>query len=228
MPVQDYGVVIGALDHFERDDPNAFGQFFHGHISVRTPNPQGSGTIIYNCAVDVNAPTGAIEFLDMPVLDAAKFIVVPTLSDGYHRLASTPMSGALDYARSPLLQQAQGCMSAIFNFLAAITGRPAPPSPWLTNSGTQALDVLERLVLTTSVEKVFVFGSRYLNAAQNPPQGMHDIHCNQGDPPGQFRPLDGIWQDGGVITRSSNGIYGGYFVKFASQSLNTDNNGWPI
>ncbi len=29
--------------------------------------------------------------------------------------------------------------------------------------------------------------------------GVHDIHLNQGDPPGQFQHLDGIWQDGGTI-----------------------------
>lgn len=228
MPVLDYGVVIGALDHFERDNPDQFGRFFHGHISVRTPDPLTGGTMLYNCAVDVNTPNGNIEFIDMPILDATKFIVVPSLSDGYHRLASTPTSGALDYVRSPLLQQAQGCISAIINFLNAVFTRHDPPDPWQQNTGTQALDVLEKLVLTGNVEKIFVFGSRYLNAAQNPPQGMHDIHCNQGDPVGPFRALDGILQDGGVITRSTNGIYGGYFVKFSTQSLNTDDNGIPI
>src|SRR3954452_7885090 len=123
MPVLDYGVVIGTVDHFERDNPDEFGRFFHGHISVRTPNPLGTGTIIYNCAVDVNTPNGDIEFLAMPILDQTKFIVVPSLSDGYHPLASTPSSGALDYVRSPLLQQAEGCIANFINILNAIFGR---------------------------------------------------------------------------------------------------------
>ena len=111
---------------------------------------------------------------------------------------------------------------------AVVLGRQDPPNPWQKNTGTEALDVLEKIVQGVNVDKVFVFGSRYINQEQNPPQGMHDIHYNQGDPVGPFRHLDGIWHDGGVITRSVDGIYGGYFVKFATQSLNTDNNEIPI
>ena len=38
MAVQDYGVVIGSYDHFDRDPVNHFGNFFHGHIFVRAPD----------------------------------------------------------------------------------------------------------------------------------------------------------------------------------------------
>jgi uncharacterized protein YukJ len=51
---------------------------------------------------------------------------------------------------------------------------------------------------------------------------MHDVHMNQGDPPGQFQVLDGIWQDGCVIAElPGNGLYG-YFGRFLKQSMNTD------
>jgi uncharacterized protein YukJ len=56
---------------------------------------------------------------------------------------------------------------------------------------------------------------------------MHDVHYNQGDPPGQFRHLDLIRQDGGVIVRHRDGRFEGFFVKFDTQSLNTDDNGLP-
>jgi uncharacterized protein YukJ len=56
-------------------------------------------------------------------------------------------------------------------------------------------------------------------------EGVHDVHCNQGDPPGQFRVLDGIWQDGCVFALKADGTLSAYLGKFSSQSLNTDNNG---
>ncbi|HZU33469.1 MAG TPA: DUF2278 family protein, partial [Candidatus Angelobacter sp.] len=58
--------------------------------------------------------------------------------------------------------------------------------------------------------------------------GVHDIHCNQGDPPGEFRPLDGIWQDGCVFAIKTDGTLSAYLGKFSTQSLNTNDQGIPI
>ena len=57
--------------------------------------------------------------------------------------------------------------------------------------------------------------------------GVHDIHMNQGDPPGQFQHLDGIWQDGGTVVESASGRLDGFLTKFKTQSLDTDDNGLP-
>jgi uncharacterized protein YukJ len=54
------------------------------------------------------------------------------------------------------------------------------------------------------------------------------VHCNQGDPPGQFQHLDGIWQDGCVFAIKADGTLSAYLGKFSTQSLKTDNNGLPI
>jgi uncharacterized protein YukJ len=56
---------------------------------------------------------------------------------------------------------------------------------------------------------------------------MHDIHMNQGDPPGQFRALDGIWQDGGVVIERSDGTLVAFLVKFETQTLDTNDQGLP-
>ena len=56
---------------------------------------------------------------------------------------------------------------------------------------------------------------------------MHDVHMNQGDPPGPFQHLDGIWQDGGVLVERPNGNLAGFFVKFVTQVLNTNDHGLP-
>jgi hypothetical protein len=227
MPValSNYGVVIGDFDHFTRDQPDNFGKYYHGHIFVRTPAPNG-GTLVFECAVDVNKPSGDIQYLHLVDMDASKFLVVPGLADGHHFLQSAADSGALDYIRNPLISVPMGCAEILFSFLNIIL--KTKMKVWTTNVGTDALDHLESMMLQGDLQKVYVFGARYDNASQTPPQGMHDIHYNQGDPPGPFQHLDAIWQDGGVIVRHQDGRLEGFFVKFATQSLNTDDQGLPI
>jgi uncharacterized protein YukJ len=100
---------------------------------------------------------------------------------------------------------------------------------WTDNVGTEALDHLQSMFASPgTIDKVFLFGAPYPFPYSGAPQGLHDVHCNQGDPPGPFRPLDGIWQDGGVIVRYVDGHLEGFFVKFETQSLNTDDQGIPI
>lgn len=220
MPVQNYGVVIGQFDHFDRDDANNYGNYYHGHIFVRTPD-----AVMYNCAVDVKYPDGKVEYFSPSRLDATKFNVVPGLADGYHALASNDSSGAIDYKRDPLISEPLGCLAIFDVLLNWLTGQNN--QVWKQNVGSSALTDLEAF-LNAGIQRIFVFGSRYQNANQNPPQGMHDCHMNQGDPPGQFQVLDGIWQDGGVIVQRPNGDYAGFFVKFVTQTLNTDDQGLPL
>jgi uncharacterized protein YukJ len=205
MPVQDYGVVIGQFDHFDRDDANHFGSFFHGHIFVRVGC--GAQAVLFNCAVDVKFPDGMVEYFNPSELDATKFTTVHALADGFHPLAPTPSSGALDYVRNPLLD------------------RPV----WKQNVGMSALTDLEAFLAAESgIRRIYVFGSHFHNPAQNPPQGMHDVHMNQGDPPGPFQHLDGIWQDGGVLVERPGGTLAGFFVKFVTQTLDTNDHGLPV
>ena len=71
--------------------------------------------------------------------------------------------------------------------------------------------------------RIFVFGAPYTTGL-----GVHDIHMNQGDPPGPFQHLDGIWQDGGVLIERPDGEIMAFLVKFATQSLHTNSQGLPI
>jgi uncharacterized protein YukJ len=92
---------------------------------------------------------------------------------------------------------------------------------WILSTGDNALNALETQIIGSS--RVFLFGAPYTNG-----RGVHDIHLNQGDPVGPFRRLDGIWQDGGTIIQRPDGRLVAFLTKFATQSLHTDNNGWPI
>jgi hypothetical protein len=221
MPVQDYGVVIGQFDHFDRDDANHYGNYYHGHIFVRAP----AGTL-YNCAVDVKYPDGKVEYFQPAKLDAPKFSTVAALADGFHSLAQTPTSGALDYVRNPLISQPLGCLAVFLAVWNAITH--TNNQVWKQNVGMSALTDLEAFLQADGgIQRIYVFGARYQNAAQHPPQGMHDVHMNQGDPPGPYQALDGIWQDGGVIVQRPSGLLAGFFVKFVTQTLKTNDLGLP-
>ncbi len=216
MSLPDYGVLCGGFNRFEKENTNDFGQWFHGFIFVNTP--QG----IYECAVDVNSPTGQFEHMMLGGLDPAQFTNISNLTDGYHALQRTPASGAIDYIRSPFVNQAKGCLALIYTLWNSIfrTNKRV----WTINAGDDALDKLRDML--TGSSRVYVFGAPYTYGGP----GVHDIHLNQGDPrDSQWYAANGIWQDGCVIVQKpGEPRLFGYFGKFVSQSLNTDDNSNPI
>jgi hypothetical protein len=207
-----YGVLIGTYDHSGSHQ----GQWLHELLYLN------AGGTLYECAVDVNEPTGIFQYMTLGSLDRSLFQAISALPDGYHPLASDPTSGAIDYIRSPLIQQPEGCLMVFFGFITSIFGSPV--SVWKDVTGDEAGDALVSLV--TSSARVYVFGAPYTDP--DPYPGMHDVHMNQGDPiDSAFHPLDGIWQDGCVIADLGNSGLAGYFGKFATQSLTTNSSGWP-
>ena len=116
-------------------------------------------------------------------------------------------------------QKPLGCLAVFLAIWNAIfkTSRQT----WTNVTGNEAGNALVAMV--TGSTKVFAFGAPYTTG-----KGVHDVHCNQGDPPGQFQHLDGIWQDGCVFAIKADGTLSAYLGKFSTQSLNTDNNGLPI
>jgi Uncharacterized conserved protein len=216
MPLPDYGVLCGTFNRFEKEADNDFGNWFHGFIYVNTPGG------VYECAVDVNSPTGQFEYMMLGGLDPTMFTNISSLSDGYHELARTPASGAIDYVRSPFVNQAKGCLALILGFWNGIFG--TNKKVWTINTGHDALDRLRDMITNSS--RLYVFGAPYTYGGP----GVHDIHMNQGDPRGsQWYPANGTWQDGCVIAaRPDEDKLFGYFGKFVTQSLNTDDNGNPV
>lgn len=215
MPVQNYGVLIGPYKSFYRDPANAEGKYLHGHVVVTV------GGLDIDCAVDCNHTTANVRYLHLQNLDQSKLNGVPGLGDGFHPLASTATSGALDYARNELVTVPLGCLALFTIVWNWITGGNA--EVWRTNSGDSAVKALEEMVTQgVPIDRVLIFGARWDNPRQTPPWGMHDIHCNQGDPPGPFQALDGVWQDGGVLVRRTDGTYDCFLVMFTTQTLNTD------
>lgn len=219
MPLPSYGVLIGTLNHFSKEDPNNYGSWYHGQIYVDTPSGQ------YQCVVDVSTPSGVkVQYRVVRNLDQALLAPILALSPGWHLLAKTPTSGAIDYIRSALFRK---YVRIFFFFLpdkwlnALIACLNALLNAWIDSTGDNALNELEANLIGCT--RVFVFGAPYTSGL-----GVHDVHMNQGDPPGQFQHLDGIWQDGGTIIERPDGEFVAVITKFETQSLNTDDNGLPI
>ena len=204
-----YGVLIGPFDHSGEHQ----GQWLHALLYINA-NRQ-----MYECAVDVNEPNGAFQYQVFNKLDASLFQTIASMPDGYHTLARNDSSGAMDYARSPIFQKPLGCLGA---FLAVLNWLlQSNQQVWTDVTGDEAGQAL--IDMAQNSTRLFVFGAPYTTGF-----GMHDVHCNQGDPVNsQFHALDGIWQDGCVFALKTDGTLSAYLGKFASQTLNTDNNGFP-
>lgn len=95
-----YGVLIGTLKHYKRDDPNNFGNYMHGMLTVAAQGTQ------YTCAVDVDTKDGKtpIQWKVQP-LRVGEWTDLLALPDGWHSLPSTPHSGAVDYIRDPRFKE---------------------------------------------------------------------------------------------------------------------------
>jgi hypothetical protein len=205
----DYGVVVGQYLNYTTNQ----GQWMHVDLNIQADKIQ------YQAAVDVNEPNGMFQYQVFNNLDTSLFTTISALPDGWHHLDSNPTSGAMDYARSPILQKPLGCLALFWSIWDAFFG--ANIQPWTNVTGNEAGDALVAMV--TGSQKVYAFGAPYTSG-----YGVHDVHCNQGDPPGQFQHLDGIWQDGCVFVLKADGSLSAYLGKFSTQSLKTDNNGLPI
>jgi len=246
MPLDHgYGVAIGTFASFTREDPSDFGHWYHGKLRIDTPAGQ------YEAALDVDTPSGVgVSYRVVTDLSTASLPGVTALADGFHALASTSTSGALDYVRSVQLrdgwvvQRVRWGIGSLSTRMPSRSAEPWGPTPldsllgrlrqwlpwlrlrwrsfpWVASDGDNALDVLEPLV--TAAGRVYVFGEPYTTGL-----GVHNVHCNQGDPPGSHQGEDGIWQDGLVLIQAADGAITAWQVKFNTQSLHTDDQGLPV
>jgi hypothetical protein len=133
VPLAAYGVVIGDIVSFDRDPPDAYGRWYHGHLKVSTP----SG--IWESALDVDTPTGlGVRYRTSYSLAQSTLGPVSSLADGFHLLASAPTTGAIDYLRSFFLQDILFTTARIATLglrripraLPPLSG-PFPPTPTL-------------------------------------------------------------------------------------------------
>jgi len=225
---QGYGVAIGTLLNFRREDPDDYGKYYHGFIDLQVNYD------IYECAIDVDTHNNQISVEHrVVVLDPTDIGSMLNKSFGYHPLAAIPNSGAIDFIRSFFLLPLKtfGCIpSMIIPILPLIFKWRIPnnPSLWTQGNGAQTLDVLEGLLNDGPNAKILVFGEPYHYGGK----GMHNVHQNQGDPasdpPTGWWLENGIWQDGCTIMQKTDGRIVAFLNKFSSQAFQTDADGHSL
>lgn len=215
MPLDHgYGVAIGTFVSFAREDPTDFGTWYHGKLRINTPAGQ------YEAALDVDTPSGVgVSYRIVDDLTTQDISILAALPLGFSSLARTSTSGALDYVRSPALQD-RWVVRRLRAWLGWLPWWQRRSFPWVSSDGDNALDVLEALFPTAT--RIYVLGEPYTTGL-----GVHNVHLNQGDPPGSHQAEDGIWQDGAVLVQRADGSVTAWQVKFNTQSLHTDDNGLP-
>jgi uncharacterized protein YukJ len=206
MPIYKYSVLKG--------DPQSGGLSPDAHphylISVNA-----AGTT-YQIAVNIESTDGSqvLYFINENYTppDAG-------LLDGL-AVGMTPLTAqrnpAVDYVRSvtngqPIVMQAQ--MQLL-------------PLPGQTNSSNLQNAVIQFLnqAIADANGTIYAFGSQYTDGT-----GIHDIHMNQGNPPGSFEKDNGIWQDGMLVFElPASGTWAAIFIAFQTESWSTDDNGNPV
>ncbi len=218
MPLDRYGVLLGTLVSHHRDTPDDQGRWFHVNLVVSADGRQ------YRGAVDVDSKMSAVgvewKVLSLRPRDLG---AVAALGEGYHDLRSTSASGAVDFVRSPWTRRSVRRLSARWPtvLIEALWALLARPVPWTQGSNLDAASALEPLLAGSP--RVVIFGEPFTTGF-----GMHNIHQNQGDPPGsQWWAENGIWQDGATLVRRPDGTLRAFLSKFTSQSYTTDSEGHP-
>ena len=222
MPLDHgYGVLVGALAGHHRDQPDDQGRWYHVHLTIQ------AGGAAYEAAIDVDSKQSATG-VQWKVVRATTSDLGPAaaLADGFHLLASTNGSGALDHIRHPI--------AALLRWRWTSPGccRRFPPwlqrfpllvyQPWKSGNHLDATIALEGILAAGAT--VLVWGEPFTP----PDKGVHNVHQNQGDPAGsQWWAENGIWQDGAVGVQAADGSYRVFLSKFSSQASKTDASGHP-
>ena len=218
MPLSNgSGVLVGTISNYYRDDPDAYGRYYHGNLIVTAP--AGSN----HCAIDVDSHQSntGVEWRTVP-LQAQELGSVVGLAPGYYGLPSTSDSGAIDYIRHPAFRARLGCL-LIISILFRRQFEVA--STWRRGTSVDALQDLEPLITTTQSGNLpaLVFREPFTNGL-----GVHNIHQNQGDPVGSpWAAENGSWQDGCTILQQSADTYVAFMNKFTTQAYWTDDQGHP-
>lgn len=189
MPIRNYGVLKGRVI---RGKPERRHSTPHYQLLVA-----GGGTL-FRVAVDTRSGDHgqAHDLLFRrdddyrnPRLDA-----LVGLEDGFTPLAPSPDSGALDYVRAGLVQRGEM--------------RPLPVDvPGPDNDLNEKIGALVALAKADRAARLYAFGSRWGPEPQRPDaefrflpgNGIHDVHMNQGNPPGRHEHDNGEWQDGALF-----------------------------
>ncbi|QGM94310.1 DUF2278 family protein [Methylocystis rosea] len=215
MPLKNYSMLKG------RPINNRLGSGANPHYQVLVSDGEDQ----YRIAVNVESSDGSeVEFLVRTRFDHPITQQLLEYDDGLHRLPSAPGGAALDFIRANLAQP--------WEFKPLPLSAPGPD-----NDLNEKVDAFVQRAMADEGAMIYAFGESWGPETKadkifgfRPGRGIHDIHFNQGNPPGRFAESNGPWQDGGLIfhfPRSSQ--WSAVFLKFQTQSWHSDDrSGEPI
>jgi uncharacterized protein YukJ len=136
-----------------------------------------------------------------------------SLDLGFHDVSGSeqgPNGIALDFLRGGLVDLFQGQILT--------TSVPGPDN-----------DIVDHLTdfFSAAIKAkatVYLWGEQY----EPTPNGIHDIHMNQGNTGrASWTKENGIWQDGSILLKYPDGHWEATFLAFAAQATKTDDGGQP-
>lgn len=141
------------------------------------------------------------------------------LALGITALDSVPGTLALDYVRETIGE------SMMVN-RADMTLLPKPTQNQADQLKNAVIALLNEAVADPN-GAIYSFGSSFSDA--NGVTGVHNIHMNQGNPPGQFESDNGVWQDGAVfVSLPASSTWKALFIAFQTETWQTDAQGNPV
>jgi uncharacterized protein YukJ len=202
MPVPGYGVLKGRPTSRQVQGPR--GRAPHLHIALDAGGDQ------FDIAVNILSSDGSDILYhvnhafapphanDLLQLGAGRTLLAP----------NNPL--ALDFIREKLVSKAD---------MIELSARDAKR---LTDSDLHnEIDDMVVRAIQDSESQFFAFGSKF-------PDGIHDIHMNQGNPAGDFSSDNGTFQDGAIFVYfPGDERWLAAFIAFQSESWNTDDHGNP-
>ena len=180
----------------------------------------------YRIAINVQSNDGSeVQYMVRSQFSHPLTDSLSSLAQGRIPVASQPGGIALDFIRGNLAQP--------WEFVPLPMTASGPD-----NDLNEKLDAYVQRGMSDEAAMIYAFGEPWGpedDKADNyfgflPGNGIHDIHMNQGNPPGSFARDNGPWQDGGLIFEFPNEQqWVAIFLKFQSQAWHSDDaGGGPI
>ena len=207
MPIRNYGVVKGRV---VRGIPERHGRTPHFQVRVSADG------VHFRVSVDIRSASGQPDLLFYADGDFRHSFLerLIGLEDGFHPLEPNRESGALDYVRGSLVRREQM--------------RPLPVDlPGRDNDLNEKIGSLVDRAAADLDARLYAFGGRWGPEPQTPDaefgflpgNGLHDVHMNQGNPPGRHAHDNGPWQDGALLVHfPRQDRWTAVFLAFQSQS----------
>ncbi len=211
---REYGVLQGKVDRFKRED-----DLDSPHLQIRVIDRNNA---VWRVPVNVLSGDGSLLIFHRvdPLQSHPILASLSSLAPGFNLLPAGDRSAtkSLDFLRAPL-----------FDWPTGVEVAPSRPG---ANNDLQDSLTTELENLKAQGGDIFVFGEKFPKQGQpstprpsdvefGTTQGVHQIHLNQGNPPGRFESDNGTFQDGGIILKFAN-RYVGLFLRFQTQWLPTD------